>query len=77
MRSSWIFSATWLNNAVVLLQERGSSVAEPHYVYAAPAPGKNFDAAQASALTLPCSRQTFFLTKKLTYRIGLFSNGFL
>jgi hypothetical protein len=26
-----------------------SSVAEPHYFYAAPAPGKNFDAAPAPA----------------------------
>jgi hypothetical protein len=29
-----------------------SSVAEPHHFYAAPAPGKNFDAAPAPAPTL-------------------------
>jgi hypothetical protein len=28
-----------------------NSVAEPHYFYAAPAPGKNFDAAPAPAAT--------------------------
>jgi hypothetical protein len=36
-----------------------SSVAEPHYFYAAPAPGKNFDAAPAPvalAPTLPYSK---------------------
>jgi hypothetical protein len=29
-----------------------TSVAEPHHFYAAPAPGKNFDAAPAPAPTL-------------------------
>jgi hypothetical protein len=30
-----------------------SSVAEPHHFYAAPAPGKNFDAAPAPAAPAP------------------------
>jgi hypothetical protein len=30
-----------------------SSVAEPHYFYAAPAPGKNFDAAPADPAPAP------------------------
>jgi hypothetical protein len=33
-----------------------SSVAEPHHLYAAPAPGKNFDAAPAPAPTLLYSK---------------------
>jgi hypothetical protein len=39
-----------------------ASVAEPHHFYAAPAPGKNFDAAQAAlapASTLPYRRSKF------------------
>jgi hypothetical protein len=39
-----------------------SSVAEPHHFYAAPAPGKNFDAAPAPAALAPTllySRQKF------------------
>jgi hypothetical protein len=30
-----------------------SSVAEPHHFYAAPAPGKNFDAAPAALVPAP------------------------
>jgi hypothetical protein len=37
-----------------------SSVAEPHHIYAAPAPGKNFDAALAPAPTLLYSKAKFF-----------------
>jgi hypothetical protein len=33
-----------------------SSVAEPHHFYAAPVPGKNFDAAPAPAPSLPYSK---------------------
>jgi hypothetical protein len=35
------------------------SVAEPHHFYAAPAPGKNFDAAPAPAPTLLYSKAKF------------------
>jgi hypothetical protein len=34
-------------------QPINSSVVEPHYFYAAPAPGKNFDAAPAPAAPAP------------------------
>jgi hypothetical protein len=36
-----------------------ASVAEPHHFYAAPAPGKNFDAAPAAAPTLLYSKAKF------------------
>jgi hypothetical protein len=36
-----------------------ASVAEPHHFYAAPAPGKNFDAAPALAPTLPYGKAKF------------------
>jgi hypothetical protein len=36
-----------------------NSVAEPHHFYAAPAPGKNFDSAPASAHTLLYSKAKF------------------
>jgi hypothetical protein len=35
------------------------SVAEPHHFYAAPAPGKNFDAAPAPTLGYCIARQKF------------------
>jgi hypothetical protein len=35
-----------------------SSVAEPHYFYAAPAPGKNFDAAPDPATPAPARAPT-------------------
>jgi hypothetical protein len=38
-----------------------SSVAEPHHFYAAPAPGKNFDAAPAPAAPAPAP--TLFYSK--------------
>jgi hypothetical protein len=48
-----------------------SSVAEPHHFYAAPAPGKNFDAAPAAPAptsTLLYSKTKFFKrTKVLTH----------
>jgi hypothetical protein len=39
-----------------------TSIAEPHLFYAAPAPGKNFDAAPAPAPTLLNSKAKFFKT---------------
>jgi hypothetical protein len=41
-----------------------SSVAEPHHFYAAPAPGKNFDAAPALAPTLLYSKAKFLKRTK-------------
>jgi hypothetical protein len=45
---------------LTLFVKLNSSVAEPHHFYAAPAPGKNFDAAPAPASTL-LYRKTKFL----------------
>jgi hypothetical protein len=42
-----------------------SSVAEPHHLYAAPAPGKNFDAAPAPAPTLLYSKAKFLKRTKV------------
>jgi hypothetical protein len=41
------------------------SVAEPHHFYAAPAPGKNFDAAPAPAPTLQYSKEKFLKRTKV------------
>jgi hypothetical protein len=38
---------------ILILSPVLSSVAEPHYFYAAPAPGENFDAAPAAADPAP------------------------
>jgi hypothetical protein len=40
-----------------------NSVAEPHHFYAAPAPGKNFDAAPAPAAPAPAPAPTLFYSK--------------
>jgi hypothetical protein len=40
-----------------------SSVAEPHHFYAAPAPGKNFDAALAPADPAPAPAPTLLYSK--------------
>jgi hypothetical protein len=42
-----------------------TSVAEPHHFYAAPAPGKNFDAAPAPAPTLLYSKVKFLKRTKV------------
>jgi hypothetical protein len=42
-----------------------TSVAEPHHFYAAPAPGKNFDAAPAPAPTLLYSKAKFLKRTKV------------
>jgi hypothetical protein len=41
------------------------SVAEPHHFYAAPAPGKNFDAAPAPAPTLLYIKEKFLKGSKV------------
>jgi hypothetical protein len=52
----------WLNNTAVL----NASVVEPHNFYAAPAPGKNFDAAPAAmAPTLRYSKAKFLKQTKV------------
>jgi hypothetical protein len=48
-----------------------SSVAEPHHFYAAPAPGKIFDAAPAPAPTLMYSKAEFLNTLKFKQIIKL------
>jgi hypothetical protein len=48
-----LLSSQWADKAAAW----ASSVAEPHHFFAAPAPGKNFDA--AAAPTLLYSRQNF------------------
>jgi hypothetical protein len=50
-----------------LLSALQNSVAEPHHFYAAPAPvpGKNFDAAPATAPTLPNSKTKFLKQTKV------------
>jgi hypothetical protein len=40
-----------------------SSVAEPHHLYAAPAPSKNFDAAPAPAAPAPAPAPTLLYSK--------------
>jgi hypothetical protein len=42
-----------------------NSVAEPHHFYAAPAPGKNFDAAPAPTPTLLYSKAKFLKRTKV------------
>jgi hypothetical protein len=42
-----------------------TSVAEPHHFYAAPAPGKNFDAAPAAPAPVPAPTQLFCKEKFL------------
>jgi hypothetical protein len=46
-----------------------SSVAEPHHFYAAPAPGKNFDAAPAPAPTLLYSKAKFLKRTKVLINV--------
>jgi hypothetical protein len=46
-----------------------SSVAEPHHFYAAPTPGKNFDAAPAPAPTLLYSKAKFLKRTKVQTHI--------
>jgi hypothetical protein len=41
---------TFSRKKIMILACTGTSVAEPRYFYAAPAPGKNFDAALAPTL---------------------------
>jgi hypothetical protein len=49
-----------VKKATTRSMKRLSSVAEPHHFYAAPAPGKNFDAAPAApASTLLYSKAKF------------------
>jgi hypothetical protein len=40
-----------------------TSVAEPHHFYAAPAPGKNFDAAPAALTPAPAPAPTLLYSK--------------
>jgi hypothetical protein len=51
-------NASWNTNIL-------SVVAEPHHFYAAPAPGKNFDAAPAPAPTLLYSKAKFLKGTKV------------
>jgi hypothetical protein len=44
-----------------------SSVAEPHHFYAAPAPGKNFDAAPAPAAPAPAAPAPTLLYSKAKF----------
>jgi hypothetical protein len=45
--------ATVIGNHLLYYMILISSVAEPHHFYAAPAPGKNFDAAPAALAPAP------------------------
>jgi hypothetical protein len=52
-------------------RKKKTSVAEPHHFYAAPAPGKNFDAAPAPAPTLLNSKAKFLKRSKFKHMLKL------
>jgi hypothetical protein len=53
-----------------------NSVAEPHHLYAAPAPGEYFDAALAPAPTLIYSRPKFLKVIKFNVRSDILFSSY-
>jgi hypothetical protein len=52
-----------LSEIMIRIGITGTSVAEPHHFYAAPAPGENFDAAPAMAAPAPALALTLLYSK--------------